>query len=436
MAGNGTSLQTTFGLQLADIGSYDVEVTNGNGVKKTLSGGLEVVFPLVISAASPNAAPDTGTVQVGVGGSGMRSGASAVLRRVGQPDNVGRVLSGEPVRHVAQARFNLLNRAHGLWDLVITNPGGLPVTGSNVLLILAPPTVTSITPNVGVNTVSVAVTITGTNFLEATSARLTRTGQPAIAGAIQVAPGGASLTTTFNLNGHAAGFWDVEVVSPGNLSGRLPAAFEIRDGLHVTAVAPAAAPDTSVVTLVISGSSIQSGATTKLARASEADIAGTSVTVAPGGGSLSASFDIRGRAAGSWIASVTNPDASSASLEGFTIQKIPAVTAIAPAFGSNQQSSVVPDHRYPALVRAFSDAPARRIRVGDHGDVTAVGPHRHERPGDLRSHRREPRVLTTSWSSIPATTRRAWHRRSRSGRVPRSRASHPRSPWTRASCPS
>ena len=82
VAGNGTSLQSMFGFQQAQIGSYDVEVTNGNGGKKTLSGGFEVVLPLQISAVSPNAAPDTGVVQVDVGGSGMRPGASALLRRV------------------------------------------------------------------------------------------------------------------------------------------------------------------------------------------------------------------------------------------------------------------------------------------------------------------------------------------------------------------
>jgi hypothetical protein len=107
-------------------------------------------------------------------------------------------------------------------------------------------------------------------------------------------------------------------------------------------VAPAVAPDAGVATLTISGSGLLAGATARLTRLGEPDIAGTDVIVAPGGASLTAAFDLRGHTTGAWNVIVANPDGVSAGLPGaFTIGRIPSVTAISPVFGLDQQATPV-----------------------------------------------------------------------------------------------
>ena len=337
VSADGRSLQCGLPLQTADLGPYDVEVTNGDGAKKPVPGGFEVVIPLRVLSVYPNAVPNTGTAQLSIGGSGFRAGAAATLQRAGEADIPGEVVSVDPSGMLLVTRFDLLGRAFGLWNLSVTNPGALPFTSGNVLLIANSPTVTSIEPHAGFNTGPVVVVITGSDIEAGARVSLTRPGQPAIAGSAPVvAPDGHSLTTTFQLNGRPTGTWDVEVTNSNNVSVTLPAGFEIREGVRLTAVSPTAAVETNVATLTISGTGMITGTTAKLSRAGEADIDGTSVTVAPGGTSLTGDFDIRGRAGGAWSVTVTSPEGAGASLpNAFTIYKVPIVTSIEPQFGGN-----------------------------------------------------------------------------------------------------
>jgi FlgD Ig-like domain len=342
VSADGLSVQCALPLQTADLGVYDVDVSNG-GVTRAVPGGFEVVTPLRILSLFPNAAPNTGTVQLTVGGAGFRAGAAATLVRAGEADIAGDVVSVNPAGTLLVARFDLLGRALGLWDLRVTNPGALPFTSGNVLTIVVGPAVASIDPHLGANNGPLAVVITGSNFDAGAAARLTRVGAPAIIGsAAVVAPDGHSLATTFDLNGRPTGMWDVEITNTSNVVGTLPAAFEIRVGPTVTGVSPTSALDASVVTLTLSGTGFVSATTAKLVRAGEPDIVGTSVAVAPDGTSLTGDFDIRGRTGGVWGLIVSNPDGTAGPLpNAFTIHKIPVVTSISPPYGSDQEVAFV-----------------------------------------------------------------------------------------------
>jgi hypothetical protein len=373
IAPDGNSLQTTLPLSLADVGLWDVEVTNGDGAKKNVPGGFEVVIPITVTSVSPNAVASGGSALLSIGGTGFKSGASVALTRAGQPDIVANVQFLNAVS--IQALFDLSGNTAGLWDLRITNPGGLPFTAGNALLVTIGPSVSSIVPTSGANVAPIGVTITGGNFVSGTSARLTLAGQQAILGSgTVIAAGGNSLTTTFNITGVAAGLWNVEVANSGVITATLPAAFSVRTGPGLTSVSPSAAVDTAVVVVTISGSEIQPGATTKLTHVGQSDIVGTSVVVAPGGTSLTATFDIRGRTGGPWNVSVTNPDLTTSTIPGgFSILKIPTVSAINPTFGSDQEtiSAVISGSRFlPGLALRLE-----RPSVNIPGSVTSVNPN-------------------------------------------------------------
>ena len=75
-----------------------------------------------------------------------------------------------------------------------------------------------------------------------------------------------------------------------------------------------------LVTMIQGNGGFLKGAVAKLSRAGQPDIIGSPVSVGGGGALISASFDLTGRAPGSWDVVVTNPDGTSITRTGgFTI---------------------------------------------------------------------------------------------------------------------
>jgi hypothetical protein len=95
----------------------------------------------------------------------------------------------------------------------------------------------------------------------------------------------------------------------------------IREERGITQVSPNRGGDLGSVTVVITGFGFPVGATAKLVRPGEASILGSQVVITADGSSISALFDLAGRAQGAWDVVVTNPDMTFASLPaGFTIE--------------------------------------------------------------------------------------------------------------------
>ncbi len=93
------------------------------------------------------------------------------------------------------------------------------------------PTVTSIAPDEGENTGSVAVSVAGSGFQSGATLRLRRAGQADIV-ATGVTVSAAEISGTLDLTGRATGSWNVVVTNPDAQSGTLPG------GFTVTAPAP------------------------------------------------------------------------------------------------------------------------------------------------------------------------------------------------------
>ena len=98
----------------------------------------------------------------------------------------------------------------------VTNRDG----SSLEVLIFEPliPSITSITPSSGVNTNSVNVTITGTNFLQTTNTvNLTKTGQSNISATNVAWVSPTQITCTLPITGAAAGYWNVALKIGGQM---------------------------------------------------------------------------------------------------------------------------------------------------------------------------------------------------------------------------
>ncbi|HEX7317081.1 MAG TPA: CSLREA domain-containing protein [Pyrinomonadaceae bacterium] len=84
--------------------------------------------------------------------------------------------------------------------------------------------------------------------------------------------------------------------------------------LQLFVIAPARGGDTAVVTRQLTGQGFQPGATARLTRAGQSDIVGTDVSITNDGTTLTATFDLAGKARGLWSVVVTNPGGATAML--------------------------------------------------------------------------------------------------------------------------
>ncbi len=98
-------------------------------------GAFELGSGLVISRVSPSEGGDSGTVTVVVRGSGLQPGATIKLVRSGEPDVVGTPTTVDTSGLVATTRFALAGTAHGLWDLVVTNPDDTSATSTGAFTV-------------------------------------------------------------------------------------------------------------------------------------------------------------------------------------------------------------------------------------------------------------------------------------------------------------
>ncbi|MDF1514309.1 MAG: S8 family serine peptidase [Brevefilum sp.] len=193
-------------------------------------------------------------------------------------------------------------------------------------LIVTSPIVTSINPNTGEDTGSIAVTISGSNFEVGATVKLTKTGQTDINGSGVTVPNSNQINCTFNLTGAAAGTWNVVVTNPDTQSGTLTNGFTVTSPTIpapiVTSINPNTAENTASIPVSITGNNFIMGATVKLTKSGHPNINATSVNVS-NATQIFCNLNLIGAASGQWNVVVTNPDTQSGTLtNGFTVTSI------------------------------------------------------------------------------------------------------------------
>ena len=363
------SMYSSYGVALSGDYAY---AANGNCGIIVLRVGA--TSPPSLGSITPDSGINTGSVAItNLSGAGFQTGATVRLTKSGQSDIIATGVTVVSATQITCA-FDLTGKAPGLWNVVVANPGSLSGFLMNGFVVTAlAPTVTSITPNSGLNTGSVSITnLAGTYFQTGAAVKLTKSGQSDIVATGVTVMSATQITGSFNLTGKALGQWNVVVTNPDAQSGALTNGFAVTaPAPTLISITPNSGLNTGSVSITnLAGTYFQTGAAVKLAKSGETDIAATGVTVVSPT-QITCAFDLTGKAAGQWNVVVTNPDAQSGTLNnGFTVTApAPTVTSITPNSGLNTGSVDITD----LAGTYFHDGTTVKLTKSGQSDIVATG---------------------------------------------------------------
>lgn len=211
------TIMCSFNLFNAEVGNWDVAVTNTDSQTGIIEDGFFVRYPAppVITGISPQYGINTGVFRISdISGTGFQPGATVNLTMSGQDAIPGTNVNVSPTQ--VSADFNLTGKQTGWWDVVVTNDDGQVDSYESGFQVRYPaPTVTNITPNKGNNNIPVRhiENLSGTNFRSGASVKLNSTfGPDIVAGNVHVV-NPTLITCDFDLNGTSVGDWDVVVTN-------------------------------------------------------------------------------------------------------------------------------------------------------------------------------------------------------------------------------
>jgi len=239
--------------------------------------------------------------------------------------------------------FDLNGKVAGERAVVVVNKSDgseAVLEGTPFLVENLPPTVSSVTPNSGINTQdSVDLTVKGSDFRDGDlKVTLTKESTTPISaeGVSWVSSG--EITCKVNVSGAAAGKWSVEVTNPDGKTGALDEGFTVwNPAPTVTKITPSGDSNNKpVVSCTVEGTGFIVGASVNLSMAGQPDIKGYIAIVTLT--AISCSFDLTDVQVGAWDVVVTNEDGQSGTLPAaflITYPVAPVVDAIEPATGVN-----------------------------------------------------------------------------------------------------
>jgi hypothetical protein len=368
-----SKITCSFDLTGAVAGLRDVTVTLPDGQSGTKTGAFTVYNPApVVSSVTPNNGRNNQSTTATIIGSGFLPGAAVKLKKTGQTDIVATSVSVSSPTEITCNFAPALGSTGvaGAWDVVVTNPSGLPGTLAAAFTVTFPaPTVTSITPPYAVNTGVAAIQVFGTGFLGVASSynaanpslTLRKAGSADITvpgSSIYLYPSGNQIgINNFPLTGAALGTWDVIVTNNDGQSATLSEAFTVLPAYStptVTAITPDTAENSGSVNVTVIGTNFF------VPPAPGGPVMGVSLTHGTPYGSLAATnvvvsspteltctFNLTGIGWGSgspWNVVVQAPSSGpSATLNNaFTVTApAPTVTAITPAYGAKTSGASV-----------------------------------------------------------------------------------------------
>ncbi len=295
----------------ASTGTWNVEVVNVDGSSATLPGAFTVIYPPpTITSITPNTGLNTGNVSItDLSGTNFINGASVKLIRSGFSG-----INATSVNVVSPTKitciFPLSGAEPGTWDIQVINPDGQSFTLSSAFTVtLPPPALTSMSPASGVNNgVLSGVTIRGSNFSENPSVRFTKPGYSDIYAANINRVDSSTITCTVNLNGAAAGYWDLVVRNSDSQEAVLSNALAVMNPPpSISTIYPNTAINYGNITVRINGSNFLPGLNAFLKRGMGGVIPCSNISLT-GNYQINCLLSLSGSSAGSWDVYVLNPD--------------------------------------------------------------------------------------------------------------------------------
>ena len=187
------------------------------------------------------------------------------------------------------------------------------------------PVIGSITPNSATNIdASVPVVIHGENFLDGASAKLTKLGEEDIPCSNVIFVSENELTCNLNLSLVSPGLWNVTVTNPDTRNVTLKDSFTIIDmSPKITNITPSIGNNnTAKKDIVITGTNFKEGLNIRLTKPGYDPINALNITL-NNENEVSCSFDLRGKEAGDWDVSITNPNTQFDRVErGFKVEAV------------------------------------------------------------------------------------------------------------------
>jgi len=283
--------------------------------------------PTITSITSDTGA-NNGMVSVTIRGTDFRAGARAYLSKTGGV-NIGSQNEAVVSPTEFTCTFNLMGAVPGSWNLKIRNidgtygmmTAGFTITDAGGDPI---PTITSITPDTGVNNGVVSVTIRGTDFRAGARAYLSKTGSTPVGSRSEIVVSSTEFTCTFNLASAAPGFWNVKIRNSDETYDVLSDGFSVTESggdpaPAVTSITPDTGINNGVVSVTIRGTDFRAGARAYLSRTGSTTVGSRSeAVVSPT--EFTCTFNLAGVTTGSWHVSFRNLDGTKGVLrDGFTV---------------------------------------------------------------------------------------------------------------------
>ncbi|MDR3468888.1 MAG: IPT/TIG domain-containing protein [Xanthobacteraceae bacterium] len=339
------------------VGAKDVVVTTPGGTVTAAAAFQYVTAAPTVTAVNPNSGSALGGTAVTITGTNF-TGATAVT------------FGG-----TAAATFTVVNAttisattpAHGagVVAVAVTTPGGGTGTGNNLFTFVSssPPTVTAISPNHGDVGGGTSVTITGTNFTNATAVTI---GGAAVQFKVVV----NSTTITATTGAHAAGVADTVVTTTSGTSATSSAdQFTYTSKPTVSGISPNSGPSAGGTTVTITGTNL-TGATSVLFGSTPATIVSNgpnsiTATAPPGSGTVNVTVTTIGG-----TSAVSTPDQ-------FTYSGVPTVTLVTPNAGpiaGGTRVTITGTNFTGATAVKFGATSATSFSVNSATSITAVSP--------------------------------------------------------------
>ncbi|MGC9610636.1 MAG: type II secretion system protein [Minisyncoccia bacterium] len=184
-----------------------------------------------VQSISPSSGANNGSVSIStVLGANFKSGATVKLSKAGQSDINGTGFTVANYSTINGGSFNIVDAATGPWDVVVTNPDSSSSTlPGGFTVVLPAPVVTTANPSSGArNTTVSGISIGGAYFQNGGSVKLKRGGYSDVNGTgFTFSSPTSFINGSFNLNGVAAGLWDVAVTNPDAQIGMLVNGFQV-----------------------------------------------------------------------------------------------------------------------------------------------------------------------------------------------------------------
>ena len=343
-----------------------VTATGSNSATATLSSAGPWVMQMVtffalsgpaptVASVSPNSGTTAGGTAVTITGANFATGATVMFGSAAASSLV--VVSGTQITATTPAG------TAGAALVTVSNPGGQSGALAGGFTYIAPPTVTSVSPNNGPVAGGTAVTITGTNFASGATVTLGGTAATSVVVA-------NSTTITATTPAHAAGAVTATVTNSNGLSGNLASGFTYIAPPTVTGVSPSSGSTAGGTAVTISGTNFATGAGVTFGTAAATNVvvvSSTTITATTPAGSV-----------GAVTVTVTNPGSLSGSLGGgYTYVVTPTVTSVSPNNGppAGGTSVTITGTNFAAgATVTFGSAAATNVVVVSATQITATTP--------------------------------------------------------------